>query len=328
MKLSIATGIYQRRGDSPVHRDLCEALTVLRSVGYDTFDLSLAALDQPNFILLGDHWERRVDEVGSTAAKLGVTFAQSHLPFVPGCSMRTCSDFRDAEYAAFFFECTRRAYLASRMLGIPWAVLHPLTFPEHNYEAKASLDGNHACYGQYVSLGLRLGVGTAIENMPPSMDRRLGTVYCQHYDQLIELADSFADSLVGICWDTGHGNLMGFKQSRALRAIGGRLKVLHVNDNHAGLRDEHVLPYMGGVDWDDFAQGLADVGYGGALNYETGNVSANAYGTLQLEYVKMAYQNGLFLLEKCMEKKRGRLNSGGGEPSSPSAEAPLRKEAD
>ena len=65
MKLSVATGIYQRRGDSSVHRELGEVLTVLRSIGYDTFDLSLASLDQPNFILLGDRWERKVEEVMS-----------------------------------------------------------------------------------------------------------------------------------------------------------------------------------------------------------------------------------------------------------------------
>lgn len=306
MKLSVATGIYQRRGDSSVHRELGEVLTVLRSIGYDTFDLSLASLDQPNFILLGDRWERKVEEVGDTAAKLGITFAQSHLPFVPGCSMRTCPEFQRPEYAEFFFECTRRAYLASRMLSIPWTVLHPLTFPEYNYETRASLDGNHTCYDQYIDLGLRLGVGTAIENMPPSMDRKLGMVYCQHYEQLIELVDSFADPQVGICWDTGHGNLMGLRQSRALRAMGKRLKVLHINDNHAGFRDEHVLPYMGDIDWDDVVQGLTDIGYDGALNYETGNVSANAYGTLQIEYVKMAYRSGQFLMEKCKEKRRVR----------------------
>ena len=99
---------------------------------------------------------------------------------------------------------------------------------------------------------------------------------------------------------------MGLRQSRALRAMGKRLKVLHINDNHAGFRDEHVLPYMGDIDWDDVVQGLTDIGYDGALNYETGNVSANAYGTLQIEYVKMAYRSGQFLMEKCKEKRRVR----------------------
>lgn len=297
MKVSAATGIYQQRGDSPIHRDLNEVITVLHDIGYDTFDLSLASLEQPEFILKGDDWEKKIDRLGNTAAKLGVTFFQSHLPFVPNCSMQAYPAFQTPGYRELFFEYTRRAYCASAMLGIKWTVLHPLTFPEHNYENKASMEGNHALYDSYVELGVKRGVGTAIENMVPPQGWKLGMIYCQHYEQLIELVDSFADPMVGICWDTGHANLSFLDQERALRTIGSRLKVLHINDNH-GMRDEHVLPYMGTVDWDALIRGLVEIGYDGALSYETGKTSANAYGSLQLEYVKMAYKNGLYLLEK------------------------------
>lgn len=298
MKLSSATGVYQQRGNSPLHRDLIEVITVLHEVGYDAFDLSLASLEQPGFILSGDDWERKIDRLGDVAARLGVVFCQSHLPFVPECSMKNCPDFQQSGYQERFFEYTRRAYHASRMLDIPWTVLHPLTFPEYNYEHKAALEANHALYDRYIELGAGLGVGTALENLPPPWHRKLGMVFCQHYDQLIELADSFADPMVGICWDTGHANLAQLDQERALRAVGGRLKVLHINDNHAQVRDEHILPYMGDVDWDSVLRGLAAIGFDGAFSYETGKTSSNAYGSLQLEFIRLAYQNGLYLLEK------------------------------
>ncbi len=304
MKLSAATGIYQQRGDSPFHRDLNEVITVLHDIGYDTFDLSLSSLEQPDFILKGDDWKKKIDTLGDTAAKLGVTFFQSHLPFVPQCSIQISREFQQSGYQDLFFEYTRRAYYASSMLHVKWTVLHPLTFPEYNYENAASLEGNHALYDRYVELGVRLGVGTAIENMVPPWHRRLGMTYCQHYDQLIELSDSFADSMVGICWDTGHANLAQLDQERALHKIGSRLKVLHINDNHAKVRDEHILPYMGDVDWDSFICGLVDIGYDGSLNYETGKTSSNAYGALQLEYIKAAYQSGLFLLQKYEDRKK------------------------
>ena len=303
MKISAATGIYQQRGDSHLHRNLNEVITVLHDIGYDTFDLSLASLEQPEFILKGDDWEKKIDELGNTAAKLGVTFFQSHLPFVPNSSLQVSPEFREPGYQELFFEYTRRAYYASSTLQVKWTVLHPLTFPEYNYENKASLEGNHALYDRYIELGIRLGVGTAIENMVPPWHRMLGMTYCQHYDQLIELADSFADPLVGICWDTGHANLTQLNQERALHAIGDRLKVVHINDNHAKVRDEHILPYMGDVDWDSFIRGLVDIDYNGTLNYETGKTSSNAYGSLQLEYIKVAYQNGLFLLQKYEDMK-------------------------
>ena len=306
MILSSATGVYQQRGDSPLHRDLNEVITVLHEVGYNAFDLSLASLEQPEFILKGDDWERKIGQLGETAAKLGVTFCQSHLPFVPLCSIAASPEFQKPGYEEQFFTYTRRAYQASQMLQIPWTVLHPLTFPEHNYENKATLEANHALYDQYVELGVRLGVGTAIENMTPPWHRKLGMTYCQHYDQLIELVESFAEPMVGICWDTGHANLVQLDQERALRAIGGRLKVLHINDNHAQVRDEHILPFMGDVDWDAVLRGLAAIGYEGSFSYETGKTSANAYGSLQREFIKLAYRNGLYLMERYEALKRER----------------------
>ena len=63
------------------------------------------------------------------------------------------------------------------------------------------------------------------------------------------------------------------------------------------------IGYMGEVDWDSFIRGLVDIDYNGTLNYETGKTSSNAYGSLQLEYIKVAYQNGLFLLQKYEDMK-------------------------
>lgn len=298
MRISAATGMYQRRGDNPVHRELDEVITVLHEVGYDCFDLSFSSLDQPNFILRGDDWQEKVEALGNTAAKLGVTFPQSHLPYVPGCCLSRWEAFRSEEFRQRFFEYIRRAYHANKMLGIPWTVLHPLTCPEYNYERKATQEENHRLFDRFVELGVKLGVGTAIENMPASVERSLGQVYCQHYEELIELTDSFREPLVGICWDTGHANVARLEQRRALNAIGSRLKVLHINDNHTRGWDEHLLPYIGDVDWDSVLRGLVEIDYDGTLNYETGNTSANASGWLQLEYMKLAYQNGKYLAER------------------------------
>ena len=103
MRISAATGMYQRRGDSPVHRALDEVITVLHEVGYDCFDLSFSSIDQPNFILSGDDWQEKVEALGNTAAKLGVTFPQSHLPFVPGCCVSHWEAFRSEEFRQSFF---------------------------------------------------------------------------------------------------------------------------------------------------------------------------------------------------------------------------------
>lgn len=301
MKLSTTTGVYQKSGNSGVLRDLNEVLTLLHEVGYEEVDLGFCTHNRPEYILRGDDWEQKIDQLGETAAKLGISFYQCHLPFIPGCSPYACADFKRPDYAGYFDECTRRAYIACGRLGVKWAVAHPRTYPEFNYENKASLKANHAWQDRFVELGIKNGTGAAIENMLPFLDRKLSVKYCEHYDQLIEYVDSFHDPMVGICWDTGHANQMQFNQGRALRAIGKRLKALHINDNYYGNRDEHLLPYMGEVDWPDVIDALAEIGYEGTLNYETQNVSNGAWGDAQKDLVKMVYQNGLYLLD-CYEK--------------------------
>lgn len=306
MKLSTTTGLYQQSGGTTALRDLNEVLRVLREVGFGTIDLSFCFQNKPDYILRGDGWEGEIDKLGETAAKLGIDFYQCHLPFVPGCSVLRCPDFQKPGYAEYFDECTRRSYVASGRLGVKWAVAHPRTYPEYNYETAASLEANHAWQDQYVELGIKMGVGTAFENMLPSLNRQFASRYCQYYDQLIELTDSYREPMVGICWDTGHANQMGFDQGRALRAMGSRLKTLHLNDNHYGSRDEHLLPYMGEVDWDAVIGALVEIGYGGSLNYETGKVAIGGSGDVQLELVKATYQNGLCLLKRYEEALRAK----------------------
>ena len=52
-----------------------------------------------------------------------------------------------------------------------------------------------------------------------------------------------------------------------MRALGSRLKVLHVHDND-GVSDRHAIPFSGVTDWEDFAVALKEVGFNGVLSLE------------------------------------------------------------
>ena len=184
--------------------------------------------------------------------------------------------FKEHGYREYFDECTRRACIANGMLGVTWTVAHPLNFPELNFERKASLEANREYYAPFVELCLKNGTGVAFENALPCLDRKQPVRYCQHYEELMELCDSFGEETVGICWDTGHANQMKLDQNRAIRVMGSRIKCLHLNDNHYGTRDEHLLPFMGDVDWNGVVRALVEIGYHGTLNYETVAVTRTA----------------------------------------------------
>jgi len=52
---------------------------------------------------------------------------------------------------------------------------------------------------------------------------------------------------VGVCLDLGHANItVGVPE--AIGVLGARIQSLHVHDNH-GMKDEHLWPGEGGIDW-------------------------------------------------------------------------------
>ena len=276
--------------------DYTEAVKRLYDTGYRVLDFSFTHQNHEDFILRGDDWQNKVDRVANAAAALGVTFSQSHVPFVKQSHLDGDPSFKLPGYEEYFFESMRRAYIASGMLGVKYAVSHPISFSEYNYEEMPTMERNHQLLDPYVELGIKNNVGTAFENQLPSLDRKYPTRYCTHYEQLIRFVDSYNDPMVAICWDTGHANMMKFDQVRALRAIGHRLKALHINDNHYGTRDEHLLPFLGEIDWYRLIPVLAEIGYDGDMTYESQKVGEAACGEMQKKFLSLTYENGCTLV--------------------------------
>lgn len=307
MKLSTTTGAFQMSAD---HKTLYPMLDIVKNcheAGFDCIDIGWCKHFDSNYILRQDNWEQLVDEVAEYAAKEGIEFYQSHTPFI----MKSCKawdeHFKEPGFEEYYEEMLRRSVYASAKLGVKWQIIHPDTFPELNYERKASIEANHEHYDKYVDLGIKLGVGTCFENMLPILDRAHPNKFASHYEELIEFVDSYNDSMVQICYDTGHGNQAGLEVGRAIRACGSRLKTLHTNDNIYGAKDEHIMPFMGEVNWYAFVEALVDVDYQGTLNYETQSMSVKApSGEMQMMYAKLVYDNGMFLLSLYEEAKKNK----------------------
>jgi len=206
--------------------------------------------------------------------------------------------FKRPGFAEYFDEMMHRAYIASSMLGVKYATAHPLWSVTSYEDRDNQIRINREYYDRFVELGIKLGVGTAFENMRPySPDWKYPERFSQNVDDLIRLVDSYADPMVGTCWDTGHAIAAKQNQRRAINKMGGRLKNLHINDSDYGMRDEHLLPFMSKGNWVDVIEGLIDVNYAGVLNYEVGKVAKNAPADFQPTVLKSVYANGMALVD-------------------------------
>ena len=55
--------------------------------------------------------------------------------------------------------------------------------------------------------------------------------------------------------------------AEAIREYGKFIKVLHVHDNN-GMRDEHLAPFLGTIDWQAFSAAIRKSDFDGVLSLE------------------------------------------------------------
>ncbi|MBR5109618.1 MAG: sugar phosphate isomerase/epimerase [Clostridia bacterium] len=262
MFLSITSDILSDQDAVLPEKRLIRAMELCRGAGFRYIDLNFATHVQPGFPMAAPGWERWADAVGETAARLGVSFRQSH-SFVYRTRESTDMTIDRARYD----ERIRRSIRAAARLGVEWLVMHAADFdadPDYDFDKARRYNLNY--WQPFIDLAAREGVGIAFENLFASGCHRR---YCSTAEELIDLAEGFRTPLVGVCWDTGHAAVAGQNQPAAIRLIGSLLKCTHIHDNHCRPKeDEHLIPYYGSIDWPPILKTLAEIGYAGNFSLE------------------------------------------------------------
>ena len=108
--------------------------------------------------------------------------------------------------------------------------------------------------------GQNTGVTYAFENLPGyhpvGWDVR----------ELAGILDEVGAPNTGMCFDTGHANMVG-DAAAAVRHAAAQMIYLHVSDN-GSREDEHLMPTHGTIDFDALARAVHQVGYGGTMMLE------------------------------------------------------------
>ena len=253
MNYCVTSKIISSRPDGSVPT-FAETLEFVKAAGFDELDYGFKTPE-----LLQDGWQEAFREKLAQAKDAGVRFRYAHMPY----------DYPSEKTAygedEFFLASCRAAAIAVEM-GVDCAAIHPRRGMTRGYDAEKEMEQAHAFLVSYRDEAKKAGLILALENMRgpgQSADpqiRRFG----MDVHEIITLADRLG---IGVCWDTGHGNISGQPQRASILAIGDRLRMVHLNDNH-NEDDIHLAPFLGTVKWREAMAALREVGYAGSLNLE------------------------------------------------------------
>ena len=207
-------------------------------------------------------WDEISEKIGAILNTNGLWCSQSH-PYYYHSSIS--SEIRDERYEF----AMKQAVRISAKLGAEWCVFHPRTAISSGFSIKQAFEENNRTISTYLDVAKKYGTGIAVENLAIFYENVPTIVtYSSITENLIDLVDSFKDESVGVCWDTGHANIMNYDQADRIRMVGNRLKCTHVHNNF-GKYDNHLTPDQGNIPWEKVMHAFKEIDYKGAMTLET-----------------------------------------------------------
>lgn len=270
MKISTTTGYFAKKlGDE-------KALVTLAKAGFDAVDYSMFVHDAETGVFSNKGFEKYAEKLKIVADAAGIKIGQIHA-HMPSPSY---PDYMARQQ--LFDKLAVHSIVSAAIMECPYVVIHPLIMLDRLYDRKykENYEANLEYYGKMIPYLKEYGVKVAIENMWHFDDEKNKIVdtVCSSAEEMISLANDLGDDFV-FCLDVGHCVLTDRTADSMVRALGSRLKALHVHDNDC-IDDTHDLPYNANpinmmfpanekkIDWDAFMASLKEIGYEGTLSLE------------------------------------------------------------
>jgi sugar phosphate isomerase/epimerase len=294
MRLATSTCTFPKRRDGS-YTTLIDSISMCHACGFDVIDLNFCNANRPESELRADDWERQIDLIGNHAAKLGVTFSQSHPPYDSNL-WRADRNLTDDD-RAFYYEGVRRSLYASGQLGVKWSVVHAQTdVLDNECSFEQNLRRNLEFYAPLLDWAKQYGTGIAIENMAEFHPDKTRMRFTAVVEEQIAIIDALNDPSVGGCWDFGHAQMVYRDQVPALRKLGHRLKATHVQENDK-FHDDHFIPFVRGTTpWEKIMPLLKEIGYTGDFTYECHGFMAGVPDELRPAAGRFAYEVGMYCI--------------------------------
>jgi len=228
------------------------------------------------------HWntdfiyaDREIEQIGRWRRQFGLGVTDLH---ASAGVEKNWGSRREYERQAGVELIANRVRMAER-LGTNVIILHLPPRPADRAEMDACWQCVFSSLDDLQPVAARHGVRIAIEN--------------GDFDDIEKVFARCGAEFVGLCYDSGHGNLTPDGLDR-LEAVKDRLISVHLHDND-GKSDQHKLPFTGTIDWDRLAGIIAGSAYDKWVSLETSIRKTGIED--EAEFLAQAYQAATRLAE-------------------------------
>ena len=276
MKISMQSRITELHGIENGYR-------MLREAGFEAIDWSLhttwdfeavkKAEKLENLCIFEKSQEEIdayfADELAAIRAN-GLEISQAHAPF--DCYAPGRPDI--LEYAISLY---KNMIPFLDRVGCRHVVIHGITRAEGAKETPEEIDAlNLHLYESLIpTLQQTKQITVCLENLFTGLlmiARGVWEGHCSDPHLACELIDHLnakaGKKCFGLCFDTGHLNLLRKPMRSFIPVLGDRIVCLHIHDNLQNA-DTHLIPYAGMIWWSEFLAEMKKIGYAGDLSFET-----------------------------------------------------------
>lgn len=239
----------------------------IREAGFDAVDFSFSDMSRrENFAFNGDNYIELAENLRKEYDKMGLSVNQAHAPYA-------FKDWDNKEnFDNYIYPMHIRSMEIAAILGAKTIIIHPLHFKEYHHHEEEIFEMNMKFYRSLLPYCREYGIKVGIENMWQKDPRRKCIIpdTCSTKEEFVRYIDTLDSEYMVACLDVGHAGLP-WQDDEAhdfVRYLGrDRLKALHIHDNDY-ITDQHLLPYMGKVNWNEFFKALGEIDYTGDFTYE------------------------------------------------------------
>lgn len=274
--------------DIVLDSDPAAGFWLMKQAGFSCGDFSLNAYltNLDLYQQKGNHFFDRSDEELERfftphkygAEKAGIRINQMHMPY-PNYVPNGAKKLNNYLWNVVAPKCMK----ISSFFHCPYIVVHGFKLARNLGSEEAEWEQTEAFLHFLAPMAKELGITICIENLYNQWGGHIVEGPCCNAQAAAERIDRINDryhaEVLGFCFDTGHGNLVGLDFEDFIVTLGHRLKVLHIHDND-GIGDLHQIPFTftktrentASTDWEGFIRGLREIEFKGVLSFETAPV--------------------------------------------------------